>query len=138
MRVRECMRHPVRSIGPRRTVAEAGDLMEQFGIEHLAVIDGKRLVGVISDDDVCRSAAGEGVEHAMSRRVVTIGPEELISRAANLMRGHSIDSLVVIDEERKPVGIITTTDLLEVISRTGHPERTVLRDRGRRRRPARL
>ena len=138
MRVKDCMRHPVRSIGPRHTVAEAGDLMEQFGIEHLVVMDGERMVGVISDDDVCRSTAVERVEHAMSSRVVTIGPKELISRAANLMRGHSIDSLVVIDDNRKPIGIITTTDLLEVISRLGHPERMVLRDRGPRRRRARI
>jgi CBS domain-containing protein len=96
------------------------------------------MAGVISDDDVSRSGADKLVKNAMSPRVVTIGPEEPISRAANMMRGHSVDCLIVTDRDSRPVGIITTTDLLGVIGRIGHPERMTLRDRGPRRRRARI
>lgn len=137
MRVKEAMHRPVKTIGPERTVAEAAEQMRQFSIEHLVVTDGGRMVGVISDHDVSRAAEDDPVRKAMSRRVITISPEESISRAANKMRGRSIKCLVVTDEDSRPTGIITTTDILSVIGRMGHPERMVMRDRGPRRRKAR-
>lgn len=137
MRVKEAMHHPVKTIGPERTVAEASEQMRQFGIEHLVVTDGGRMVGVISDHDLSRAGQDDPVRKVMSRRVITISPEESISRAANKMRGRTIKCLVVTDEDSRPKGIITTTDILSVIGRMGHPERMVMRDRGPRRRKAR-
>jgi len=137
MRVKEAMHYPVRTIRPESTVAEAAEQMRQFSIEHLVVTEGRRMVGVISDDDVSRVSGEDPVSNAMSRRVITISPEESISRAANKMRGHSIDCLVVTDEDSGMKGIITTTDILSVIGRMGHPERMVMRDRGLRRRKGR-
>lgn len=54
---------PLVSVGADRSIAEAGSLMAQYGIAHLAVTDpaSRRPIGVISTLDIARSvAAGHG------------------------------------------------------------------------------
>jgi len=63
------------------------------------------------------------VEDHMSRRVVTASPEMALRKAANLMRGRSIGCLPVLAEGQL-VGIVTTTDLLELIGRGTERPRT--------------
>jgi CBS domain-containing protein len=47
---------------------------------------------------------------------VTVGPAATIKKAANVMRGRSIGCLVVVDAGRA-VGIVTVSDLLELVGR---------------------
>ncbi len=133
MRVKEVMTKTVRTISPDRPVSEAAETMERFGIGHVIVIEHGNAVGVLSDGDLIRHPAATIVRSVMSRDVVTIDADALISKAANLMRGHAIKCLVV-THKGKLAGVITTTDLLEIVGRTGHSERMVMRDRVRRRR----
>ncbi|MGZ7042625.1 MAG: CBS domain-containing protein, partial [Thermoanaerobaculia bacterium] len=127
--VHEAMKRNVRTIAADRPLSEAADMMKRFEIEHLVVADHHRPIGLLSDGDVLRNPAGGTVRSAMSQRVVTIDAEETVTRAANMMRGHGIKCLVVTKDD-KLEGIITSSDVLEVVSRTGHKERMVMRDRG--------
>jgi CBS domain-containing protein len=54
----------------------------------------------------------------MSRDVVTIAPTATVKQAANVMRGRLIGSLVV-TENARPVGMLTVSDLLELVGRGG-------------------
>jgi CBS domain-containing protein len=136
MRVKEAMKRTVKTITADRPLDEAADLMKRFEIQHLVVIEHGSAVGVLSDGDIARHEGTGLVGSAMTRGVVTIEEDELARRAANLMRGHSLKCLVV-TRGKKLAGIITTTDLLEIFGRTGHKERTVMRDRGRKPRAVR-
>ncbi len=55
------------------------------------------------------------VQDIMSTDVITITPDELIVNAAEKMLNHRIHALVVV-EDKKPVGIITTYDLVLVLT----------------------
>ncbi|HEX9160177.1 MAG TPA: CBS domain-containing protein [Thermoanaerobaculia bacterium] len=129
MRVKEVMKKTVRTIAPDRPLSEAAEIMKRFDINHVVVTEHGDVAGILSDGDIARNEGAANVGAAMSRDVVEVADDELISHAANLMRGHGIKSVVVRHGE-KLAGILTVTDLLEVIGRTGHPERQVLRDRG--------
>ncbi|MFA9408363.1 MAG: cyclic nucleotide-binding/CBS domain-containing protein, partial [Candidatus Dadabacteria bacterium] len=48
----------------------------------------------------------------LNRDVITIGPRASVSEAAYLMMREEIGSLVVVDDERFPLGIITDRDLV--------------------------
>ncbi len=133
MRVKEVMTKAVHTLPPDRSLPEARTIMKEFGIDHVIVVEHGKPVGVLSDGDIMRNANAPTVGAAMSRNLVSIHEDELISRAANLMRGHSIKCLVV-THESKLAGVVTSTDLLEVVGRAGHPERMTLRDRGARKR----
>ena len=134
MRVTEVMKHPVRTVTPNQSVGEAAELMSQHWIEHLVVVEGGSVVGLISATDCAGVNPYVQVRDVMSTKPVTIESDELVSRAANLMRGHRIHSLIV-TRNRKLAGIVTTSDLLEIIGKgAGHAERPILRDRGQHRR----
>jgi CBS domain-containing protein len=134
MRVTEVMKHPVRTVTPNQPVGEAAELMSHHLIEHLVVVEGGAVVGLISATDCAGVNPYVQVRDVMSTKPVTIESDELVSRAANLMRGHRIHSLIV-TRNHKLAGIVTTSDLLEIIGKgAGHAERPVLRDRGQHRR----
>jgi CBS domain-containing protein len=128
MRVTEVMKHPVRTVTPDQPVGEAAEVMSQYQIEHLVVLDGGAVAGMLSASDCAGVNPYIRVRDVMSMKPVTIESDELISRAANLMRGHRIHSIIV-TKNRKLAGIVTTSDLLEIIGRSaGHTERPILRD----------
>ncbi len=52
------------------------------------------------------------VEEVMKRQVVTIAPDETLEKASELMKSNGIRSLVVINEARGVIGIITDSDLV--------------------------
>ncbi|HSP16540.1 MAG TPA: CBS domain-containing protein [Thermoanaerobaculia bacterium] len=131
MRIKEAMKTSVKTITADRPLDEAADLMKRFGIQHLVVMEHGAVVGILSDGDIARHEGRGLVGTAMTRGVITVDVDDLISRAANVMRGKSIECLVV-THGTKLAGVITTNDLLEIMGQTGHRERMVLRDRGRR------
>ncbi|HXU03217.1 MAG TPA: CBS domain-containing protein [Polyangia bacterium] len=124
MRIQDIMSHGVETITPGADVAAARNAMRVNGIRHLVVVDGQNVVGVVSDRDLGgrlstapgQRIAGRTVADVMSTSVVSVKPETTVRQAANLLRGFVIGSLVV-QEGNKPVGIVTTTDLLDLIGR---------------------
>jgi acetoin utilization protein AcuB len=123
MRLEEIMSRHVMSV-PRHEVADAAwSRMREHRMHHLVVLDGREVIGVLSDRDL---GAGKGsalrrgkvVEELMSREVVVAAPDMTVREAANRMRGHGIGCLPVLSRG-KLVGIVTTTDLLELIGSRG-------------------
>jgi len=63
-----------------------------------------------------------------TQRLITVSPERSIQAAARLMAERKISSLVVVDEERKPLGIVTDRDLREKVVAAGVSVEGPLRD----------
>jgi CBS domain-containing protein len=120
MRLADIMSTEVKTIGPGATLGEARTVMETSGIHHLVVVEGGLVVGVLSARDLGgRASNGRAaglVEDTMSPHVVSMPPDATIRQAANRLRGRGIGSLAVMDEG-KLRGIVTTSDLLELIGR---------------------
>jgi CBS domain-containing protein len=117
MRLQDIMSTDIKTIEPGAGLEEARSLMRQSRIHHLLVFTGGEVVGVVSDRDLAqRTEVRDGVAGVMSEDLVTAGPQMTVRQAANLMRGRGIGCLAVVDGDR-PVGILTTADLLELIGR---------------------
>lgn len=119
MRVQDVMTRNVKTVSPGTTADTAWTTMQNARIHHLVVTDNNGIVGLISDRDVGSrrgSAVREGrtVADLMSDRVVTVAPTDTIRKAANKMRGRTL-GCVVIAEKGRPIGILTTADLLDLI-----------------------
>ena len=99
------------------TLAEAEELCRNSGIRHIPVLHMDRVVGIVSDRDL-RRARGRGrrddwlVDDLMSDPVLEVGLNAPVSEAARAMAEHKISSLPVV-EDRRLVGILTVTDVLE-------------------------
>ena len=107
-------------------------MMRDNRIRHVPVLDGDKLVGIVSDRDV-RSALpsrhalqrgtaslgdtllGAKVSQVMSAMPITIGSDASVREAAQLMCRHKIGALPVVDAE-KLIGIISAEDILWAIA----------------------
>jgi len=128
------MRARVITIQRDESVDRAQTLMSIHAIRHIPVLEGRRLVGVISDRDIlgimfqqrrdaCGSRAGKAyflppgvrVDEAMTADPVVISPDTDIEEAALLLISRKIGCLPVVDRGRV-IGIITETDILGVFT----------------------
>jgi acetoin utilization protein AcuB len=142
IRLRDVMKKSVESVSPRESAEAAWNQMRLRRIRHLVVLDGGRVVGVLSDRDLAGPGSlrqVESVGDVMSASVVAGHPEMTLRQAANQLRGRSIGCLPVMEDD-KLVGILTTTDLLELVGRgverpMSRGQRPILAGRGPRRKP---
>jgi acetoin utilization protein AcuB len=119
------------TVPPDTTLVQAKEIIEEKKIKHLLVVDKREtLVGIVSDRDLKKNWASPAtalsahelnyllvkltVDMIMSKKIITIPPGTTIERAARIMQENRINALPVM-EEKKLVGIITTTDVMEVL-----------------------
>jgi acetoin utilization protein AcuB len=124
MRLAEIMSTEVRTISSAASAEVALETMARHGIHHLVVLEPNKVIGVLSHRDLGPRLGpgprqGLTVGDLMARPGVTARPDTSVRDAANLLRGRGIGCLPVI-ERGKLVGIVTTTDLLELIGRGLH------------------
>lgn len=121
MRVNEIMSTHVKTVPVTASADAAWEMMRGDRIHHLVVMNGKKVAGVFSARDAggvngAPIRDGHQVRDLMSEHLVTTEKNTPLKRVANLMRGHTIGSVVVVDKG-KPIGIVTTSDLLELLGR---------------------
>jgi acetoin utilization protein AcuB len=95
--------------------------MRRHDIRHLPVVDGGRLIGILSQRDIAMATAeadqwppSEHVGDAMSREVYAVPPERPLGEVAAKMVERKYGCTVVTRDERV-VGIFTTTDALRLL-----------------------
>lgn len=108
--------------------------LAELGVNALAVVDGGRLAGIITDHDVIRALAdvGSGLERVnvtqwMTPDVKTCSPDHKLSDALNIMGRYRIRHLVVVDGDR-PVAVIGAKDVLAQIHENDQLHLRVLQD----------
>ena len=132
MLLRDIMRTNVACVRPEDDLAESEQRMRRRGIHHLVVVDRHAVVGVLTRDEAERRLAEDvsTVGNAMYRHVRLGTPEMPVAEAAALLRGRIEGALPVVDG-RALVGIVTKSDLLDLLAAVAPPEAS----RGRRGRP---
>jgi len=93
--------------------------MSKKGLGMTTVVDGDgKLAGIVTDGDLRRLMQQRGSEtlhlaagDCMSRNPVTIAPRELAGAALRIMEEKKITSIVVVDEARRPLGVVHLHDL---------------------------
>ena len=119
MRIQELMSSPVVTCHPHDQAHAAAQLMWDNDCGVLPVVDDEgKLVGVITDRDICMAAFTQGnplrairVESAMAKQVFSVRLEDDVSEAEKLMSDKQIRRVPVVDGQGKPVGILSLNDL---------------------------
>ena len=138
MRMKDLMSKHVVSVAPTTTIAIARERLHNDEIDHLVVVEGTRVAGVVAGKDIVGVNEDGTVADVMRGEVVTIEPEATLRHAAGVMRGRDVGCLPVVDDGRL-IGIVTTSDLLTALAKgETHPAppsgRVILRKRGPRKR----
>ncbi len=104
----------VHTVSPEDSVEHAIRLMEENGITGLPVVEGKKLVGIITSRDV-RLFHGEGlkVKDLMTRDVITAREGVSMEEALDIMHAHRIEKLPIVDENGVLQGLITFRDIMK-------------------------
>jgi arabinose-5-phosphate isomerase len=81
-----------------------------------------RLSGLFTDSDLARlfesrrdDQLDDAIERVMTRNPVTIHPEAVLPEVIRLMSERHLSELPVIDAERRPVGLLDITDVLNFV-----------------------
>ena len=119
MKVQEIMTTKVESIKPDATLRQAARKMSDLGIGSLAVMDGDKLLGIITDRDISCHAVAIGrdpnftnVEKVMIKGVATCFEDEDIAEAAQLMEDRHVRRLTVLHQDKTVAGMLSVDDLV--------------------------
>jgi len=120
--IRKFMTANPRTIGQEQTLAVAHGLMREHNVRHLPVLEGGKLVGMLSQRDLHLvetlrdvDPATTKVEQAMTMDVYVTSPTTPLEEAARVMAEHKYGSAVVLDRG-KIVGVFTTVDALVALA----------------------
>ena len=108
--------HPF-TISPEETLTAACAQMQQHKFRSLPVVEGGKLIGIVTDRDVRTHLLfleSTTARQAMATAPLTVTPNSSIWDAARLLRERKIGALPVLHDDRL-VGIISTSDLLEAL-----------------------
>lgn len=121
MRARDIMTKNVWAVPSGTSAEDAWQLMREQQVHHLLVGRAAKPIGVLSARDLGgRYGAAVRREHTvddlMARDIVSVAETETVRKVANTMRGRSI-GCVLVNSGRRTTGIITVSDLLELVGR---------------------
>lgn len=117
-----------RTVSPDDTLARAADIMRESRANHLPVVEGGMLVGILSDTDLRNASLGGGplsslgetagrerrVREVMKTEVWSVTPEDSLEDALLILCRKKFGALPVLSGDRL-VGIITKVDLLNAV-----------------------
>ena len=125
-------------------ISELWQMLCTGRLHHVPVVDGERLVGIVSTLDLAKLGIapqedGEllarcfldsrlSVENLMQRNVITVPSDATIRDAARLLSAGGFHALPVVDAAKRLVGIVTSTDLLAYMTGAARVPGADLRD----------
>jgi diguanylate cyclase (GGDEF)-like protein len=115
LEVKDVMTKPVFTVGPEKSVQYAAEYMYEKSIGGLPVVEGNKLLGVITSRDIRLSHPNRIVADAMSKRVICCSPSDTTWTVSELMDLHNIERLLVADKD-KLLGIVTKKQIIKYIS----------------------
>jgi len=116
-------------VNPTKKISEVNQLFNEYGIRHIPVVDGSKIIGVISKSDVQKLGFGTGEDHpetlnaiydtfnlkdVMVKEPITVTADTNIKDVAEIFYNQSFHSFPVIENDEL-VGIVTTTDLVKYL-----------------------
>lgn len=128
MYIKDYMSTNLITITPETSVVKASDLLKQHDINRLPVLENGQLVGLITKEVISKNSPSGATslsahevnyllekttaKDIMVKKVMTIGPDNMVEEAASIMRANNIGVLVV-TEGSQLVGIITDKDIFK-------------------------
>ena len=131
MKIRDIMTQTVVTVQMDDKLSLVKEIFDNSKFHHLLVLDEGKLFGVVSDRDLLKAISpnlgtmvityrdlatlNKRVHQIMTRKPITLKADNSISDAAALFNTHRISCLPVVDDEFRPVGIVSWRDLIKTM-----------------------
>lgn len=116
--IREVMTMNPETVSKDSSVADAARIMRDHDTGIVPIVDGDRLVGVVTDRDITVQTVADGRDPHMttvgeiaSAHLVTLDPQQNLDDALQLMAQHQVRRLPVCEEEGRLIGIVAQADV---------------------------
>lgn len=137
MLVRDCMTEHAKWIGPDTPLADAAKLMRDENIGCLPIGENDRLIGMLTDRDICVRGVAEACDprgtkasEIMSKGLVWCFDDQEIAEAARLMEEKNVHHMPVMSRDKRMIGVLSLADLARKVPQTmfGELSRIASRD----------
>jgi acetoin utilization protein AcuB len=131
MIVQDIMTRRVVTVELDDQLATVKDIFDKMHFHHLLVVDDGRLFGIVSDRDLLkalspdlgtstesfkdRATLNKRVHQIMSRDPISLRPDASVQDAITVFNTHRISCIPIVDDENKPVGILSWRDILRAL-----------------------
>jgi CBS domain-containing protein len=121
--VGEIMNERIETIGILNTAQDAAMKMADKNVSSLVVLDNDgKAVGILTERDLVRRVCTKNIpsssvtiQNTISSPIKTIAPDTPIDDVADIMIRNKIRHIVVADENREPIGIVSATDIVAFV-----------------------
>ncbi|WNG62355.1 CBS domain-containing protein [Archangium gephyra] len=121
--IREVMSSDVEVINPNDSLRDAAEKMRSLNVGPLPVCDGQRILGMITDRDIVVRAIALGrdpnttqVADAMSSGIEYCFDDDNVDDVLRKMKTKQIRRMIVVDRNKKLVGIVALGDITGEVS----------------------
>ena len=106
------------TLPPTATVGAAKRIMQQSNISGLPIVEGRKLVGILTNRDLrFQKADDEPVAKVMTKvNLVTASPDTTLDEAKDILHERKVEKLLLVDAERNLVGLITMKDINKILA----------------------
>ena len=133
MLVRDLMNTKLVTVELDDQLSVVKEIFDHLHIHHLVVIEDNKVFGIISDRDLFKALSphigtiaetgkdaatlNKRVHQIASRHPITLTADAPLKQAIDIFDSHGISCVPVVDHEQKPIGIITTRDIIHALNK---------------------
>ena len=133
--VKEIMAKEMKSVSPDTVLPEAHQVMVTNNIRRLPVVDGDKLMGIVTLSDIQQASPSDAtsqsvwemnyllakltIKEIMTSPVMTIGEDDLVNKAAKMMLTNKFGGIPVVNSVGKLVGMVTESDIFRMVAERG-------------------
>ena len=127
-RIYTIMTKDVLTVNPTDSLGRIRDLLFNKGFHHFPVVEGKKLVGIVTSWDIMKrnlkweETEAMQVQDVMTSQVATLYPEDHVGAAAQVFLKHLFHGLPIVNNDYELVGIVTTHDVLKYEFLKAYPD----------------
>jgi CBS domain-containing protein len=116
------------TLTPEDTLGDARAIFLQKHIHHLPVLEGKKLVGMVTSWDIFKLGksaeeySGIKLKDVMTKKLATLDPGQHIGAVAEVLLRHLFHAVPIVNDEGELLGIVTSTDLIRYEFGKEYPE----------------
>lgn len=122
------MTRDVLTLGPNNTLGEAREILLTKHIHHIPILEGKKLVGMITSWDIFKLGKSAEdyksipIREVMTTRVATLDPDQHLGAVAEVLTRHLFHAVPIVNDQHELLGIVTSTDIVRYEHTKEYPE----------------
>ena len=131
-RARDVMTPNPQCVGEKDSIIDAARIMQSADTGAVPVVDGKKIIGMITDRDIVVRLVAEGkdpqksrVDEAMTKSIRKVDEDTPVNEVVELMSSAQIRRVPVVNKNQEIVGIVSLADLATGDTPTGKVGKTV-------------